>query len=150
MTYSEDDSSMPSSAEALRAAAPGAGAAVDRCSVTFEDGSRCEKDADHRDGRWSDDPHVPGPAAGRQYSQTTDGDAEQRAYDNLYAELTRGVTHAQVRHHLITKYRAAILNSAAEAVVRDAISTIPAAPEHTKGMQRAAALLRRRAAEAGS
>lgn len=38
------------------------------------------------------------------------------AYDNLYAELTRGVSHAQVRHHLITEYRAAILREAADVV----------------------------------
>ncbi|MFE1348166.1 hypothetical protein [Streptomyces sp. NPDC058757] len=33
-----------------------------RCTVTFQDGSRCGKDADHRAGRWTDDPHVPEPA----------------------------------------------------------------------------------------
>ncbi|MFJ6578406.1 hypothetical protein ACIQMY_20845 [Streptomyces sp. NPDC091368] len=41
-------------------------------------------------------------------------EARQRAYDNLYAELTRGVSHAQVRHHLITEHRAAVLREAAE------------------------------------
>lgn len=35
---------------------------VGRCTVMFEGGGRCEKDADHRAGRWSDDPHTPEPA----------------------------------------------------------------------------------------
>ncbi|MCX5138349.1 hypothetical protein [Streptomyces sp. NBC_00338] len=30
-----------------------------RCPVMFEGGGRCEKNADHRDGRWPDDPHTP-------------------------------------------------------------------------------------------
>ncbi|MFJ3706611.1 MULTISPECIES: hypothetical protein [unclassified Streptomyces] len=32
---------------------------VGRCPVMFEGGGRCEKDADHRAGRWPDDPHTP-------------------------------------------------------------------------------------------
>ncbi|WP_327376225.1 hypothetical protein OG393_21100 [Streptomyces sp. NBC_01216] len=60
------------------------------------------------------------PAVGRQPATQPDTDeTEQRAYDNLYAELTRGVRHAQVRHHLITEYRAAILNNAADTSTPD-------------------------------
>jgi hypothetical protein len=35
---------------------------VGRCPVMFQGGGRCEKDADHRAGRWPDDPHTPEPA----------------------------------------------------------------------------------------
>ncbi|MFF1499722.1 hypothetical protein ACFVZR_07560 [Streptomyces sp. NPDC058316] len=34
---------------------------VGRCPVMFEGGGRCEKNADHRAGRWPDDPHTPEP-----------------------------------------------------------------------------------------
>ncbi|MFF8840531.1 hypothetical protein [Streptomyces sp. NPDC015130] len=45
-----------------------------RCPVMFEGGTQCEKDADHRAGRRSDDPHVPGaaPAAGLDNNQPAD------------------------------------------------------------------------------
>jgi hypothetical protein len=54
-------------------------------------------------------------------------EARQRAYDNLYAELTRGVSHAQIRHHLVEKYRAAVLREAAEVFRADADETARAA-----------------------
>lgn len=44
-----------------QADAVAAPARVGRCAVMFEGGGRCEKDADHRAGRWSDDPHTPEP-----------------------------------------------------------------------------------------
>ncbi|MFD7066097.1 hypothetical protein ACFV97_02550 [Streptomyces sp. NPDC059913] len=40
---------------------PAPAARVGRCPVMLEGGGRCEKDADHRAGRWPDDPHTPEP-----------------------------------------------------------------------------------------
>ncbi|MCX4849806.1 hypothetical protein [Streptomyces sp. NBC_00893] len=37
-------------------------ARVGRCPVMIEGGGRCEKGADHRAGRWPNDPHTPEPA----------------------------------------------------------------------------------------
>ncbi|WP_426404241.1 hypothetical protein ACN9M0_24890 [Streptomyces sp. R-07] len=41
-----------------------------RCPVMFQGVGRCEKDADHRAGRWPDDPHTPEPAPAAGLSDT--------------------------------------------------------------------------------
>ncbi|THA82771.1 hypothetical protein [Streptomyces sp. A0592] len=68
------------------------------------------------------------------------------AADNLYAELTRGVAHAQVRQHLIDEHRAEVLIEAADAVD----SGKAPFPEEVKcGASWAARMLRRMAEEEG-
>ncbi|MFD3531946.1 hypothetical protein [Streptomyces sp. NPDC058664] len=84
---------------------------------------------------------------------TQPSSAEARAYDNLYAELTRGVSHAQVRHHLIEEYRAAVLREAAAEAERENAHCPPltASPCQPCAVRTAvAAKLRRMVEEASS
>ncbi|MFE3578767.1 hypothetical protein [Streptomyces vinaceus] len=68
------------------------------------------------------------------------------AADNLYAELTRGVAHAQVRQHLIDEHRAEVLGEAAAAVDS---GKAPFPDDVKSGASWAARMLRRMAEEEG-
>ncbi|WP_406188958.1 hypothetical protein [[Kitasatospora] papulosa] len=65
-TAAEEQAASPSRRVAAEAQQPTAAETeeptpprVGRCPVMFEGGGRCEKNADHRAGRWPDDPHTP-------------------------------------------------------------------------------------------
>ncbi|MEU2996853.1 hypothetical protein ABZ684_04650 [Streptomyces sp. NPDC006995] len=70
-----------------------------RCPV-MTPGGRCEKDADHRAGRWPDDPHVP--AASPVSERIGDVQAE------LLAALATGLAPDTARQNLVARYRAAV------------------------------------------
>ncbi|MEU3432318.1 hypothetical protein [Streptomyces sp. NPDC006863] len=72
----------------------------DGCCPVMTPGGRCEKDADHRAGRWPDDPHVP--AASPVPERIGDVQAE------LLAALTTGLAPDTARQNLVARYRAAV------------------------------------------